>query len=70
MKPTDEADKATERPSHPLVIDRHTNLARLATQTDIHRMEAICAAYDVLLSEAKAMAEKFEAIRERSNHAF
>ena len=36
---------------HPLVIDRTTGLARRATQDDIHRMEAICCAYDAVLRE-------------------
>ncbi len=38
-------------PAHPLVIDRTTNLARLATQDDIHRMEAICRAYDAIMHD-------------------
>lgn len=41
--------KAT--PQHPLVIDRTTRRARLATQDDIHRMEAICGSYDAIMRE-------------------
>lgn len=39
------------RPTHPLVIDRETKLARLATQDDIHRMAAICTAYDAIMRD-------------------
>lgn len=44
-------DSDTTAPAHPLVIDRHTKLARLATQDDIHRMEIICGSYDALMRE-------------------
>lgn len=60
----------TTNPRHPLVIDASSRLARIATQEDIHRMEAICAAYDVMINELKATVEKFEAMRERVNDAF
>ena len=36
---------------HPLIIDKDTRLARLATQQDIHRMEAICSAYSRLVRD-------------------
>ena len=46
-----DATKVADPPAHPLVIDRVTKKARLATQDDIHRMEAICGAYDAVLRE-------------------
>jgi hypothetical protein len=45
------ADQSVTTVPHPLVIDRATKLARPATQDDIHRMEAICVAYDAVLRE-------------------
>lgn len=61
--PTDPIPQTTIQ--HPLVIDRTTNLARPATQADIHRMEAICAAYDAIMrdfAEKLRMAEHFQKV--------
>lgn len=68
MPEADDVPKTTIR--HPMVIDRITRLARPATQDDIHRMEAICAAYDAILRdfvEKLRMAEYFQTRLENSH---
>lgn len=53
----------SDRPTHPLVIDAKTDLARHATQDDVDRMEAICAAYGAIMrdfTEKLRMAKHFE----------
>ena len=57
------SSEMSDRPSHPLVIDAKTDLARYATQDDVDCMEAICAAYGAIIrdfTEKLRMAKYFE----------
>jgi hypothetical protein len=50
---------------HPLVVDEITGLCRYVTQDDIRRMEAICAAFDHVVGNARSSIECADRLRER-----